>query len=69
MLMLQKSALELTLTQKYAYYCILGKLGSKKHRQIPVYYDNTSNYGKKNEVIESCPEFNAEQHFIIPFFR
>ena len=32
-------------------------------------YDNTSNYGKKNEVIESCPEFNAEQHFIIPFFR
>ena len=32
-------------------------------------YDNTSNYGKKNEVVESCPEFNAEQHFIIPFFR
>ena len=24
---------------------------------------------KKNEVIESCPEFIAEQHFIIPFFR
>ena len=32
-------------------------------------YDNTSNYGKKNEVIESCEEFNAEQHLIIPFFR
>ena len=23
-------------------------------------YDNTSNYGKKIEVIESCPEFNSE---------
>ena len=23
-------------------------------------YDNLSNYGKKNEVTESCPEFNAE---------
>ena len=25
--------------------------------EIDVQYDNTSNYGKKNEVIESCPEF------------
>ena len=25
-----------------------------------VQYDNSSNYGKKNEVTESCPEFNAE---------
>ena len=45
----------------------------KKHDEQNVVlggqYDNTSNYGKKNEVIESCPEFNAEQHFIIPFFR
>jgi len=23
-------------------------------------YDNSLNYGKKNEVTESCPEFNAE---------
>ena len=27
---------------------------------IYVYYDNTSNYGKKIEAIESCPEFNSE---------
>ena len=26
----------------------------------PDYYDNSSNYGKKTEVTESCPEFNAE---------
>ena len=38
-----------------------------KFMERSVHYDNTSNYGKKNDVMESCTEFN-EDHILFQQF-
>ena len=47
---------------KLTYKC-LSRMEEQSHQQ----YDNTSNYGKKNDVMESCPEFN-EDHILFQQF-
>ena len=42
-------------------------LETKKIADVSPDYDNTSNYGKKNDVMESCTEFN-EDHILFQQF-
>ena len=48
-------------------YVILNEWGTQWKGGTSAGYDNTSNYGKKNDVMESCPEFN-EDHILFQQF-